>query len=523
MIIFYDAAPGDAIIEAQECQVSSSVVVAGTGAMDITLVSCNDKLVTVTGGTGNQVNFYYNGGLQAVCTYESFNMWSNGSQTVQALKLSADCLAGNENTLINDDADNDGLTLTQELVAGTNPLSDDTDGDGVSDGDEINSGTDPKDPGSNPVRCSTQATVTIAGPLTYGLTDREACEGQTSITTSGSVVLSGDGSNGADIAYKAPLITLADGFTVQAGAQFQAGAAIDITGYTASTKSIELSSTTETITAKSVWDTSGAVTVMGPSRLSQDQLPAKLQALLDAYGAIAEDISADATGTYIVFSTDTDLAGNDQNGVSDVYVYEISTDILAAVSLNEQGNTANGSSAQPRIDGGGNYVVYASEASDLVNGDSNGVSDIFIHAIAIGLTERVSLNIDGKESTYPALNPAIASVQPQILYDRLDAAGNRQVYSYDYSWPAVGTQQLSLGVSDQGIATDSHHPAVSADGQYAAYLETQGANPETAVCSVAVYDQAEGSLTYSECTVDTVKNAEYQFLSVNENGEVNFW
>jgi Tol biopolymer transport system component len=392
----------------------------------------------------------------------------------------------------------------------------------VSDSDELNSATDPKDPNSTPVRCSTQATVTVTGPLTYGLTDIEACGAQTSIATSGSVVLSGNGSSGADIAYKAPLITLSDGFTVQAGAQFHAGAAINITGYTTSTKSIEPDSTTVTTSEKSVSTSFAAKSVEGPSRLTQDQLPTNLQALLDTYGAVAEDIFADATGTYIVFATETALVGDDQNGMSDVYMYEISTKILSALSSNEQGYTANGPSAQPRIDGGGNYVVYASEASDLAHGDTNSVSDIFIHVIAIGLTERVSLGIDGKEAASPAYNPAIASAHPQILYDRIDAAGNRQVYSYDYSWPAVGTQQLSLGESDQGIATDSHHPAVSPDAQWLAYLETSAELPSTAECSLVIYDLMEESFTHSTCPSDAVVNGEFQRFDVTNHGLVIF-
>jgi len=48
------------------------------------------------------------------------------------------------NFVIDDDADHDGLTIAQELAAGSDPDAYDTDGDGLHDGDEVNVyGTDP--------------------------------------------------------------------------------------------------------------------------------------------------------------------------------------------------------------------------------------------------------------------------------------------------------------------------------------------------------------------------------------------
>lgn len=521
MIIFYHATPGDSTIEAQTCQVSD-ITIAGDGEMSVTLFSCNDKIVGAS-GSGSTVNFFYNGGLHATCTYERYDMWSDGSETVRVLKLSADCLAGTENALPSNDDDGDGLTTTEEVIAGTNPLNADTDGDGVNDSDELNSGTDPNDSNSTPVRCSSLADVTIGPNVAYGLSDIEACQAVTSITTSGSVVLSGNGSSGADIVYKAPLITLADGFSVQAGATFQAGSSVDTTGYSTSTKSITDDSTTVTTKSSTSESSYGGDVIEGATRLSQDQLPAALRAILDAYGAEASDIFSDAMGAYIVFSTETDLVDNDQNGLSDIYLYEVSTDLLSPLSVNAVGQTGNATSNQSRIDGGGNYVVYTSEASDLIEADTNGVSDIFINSLAIGLTERISLDAKGNESARAAQNPAIGSSTPQIVYDRKDANGVRQVYSYDYSWPAVGTAQISLGVNDQGMTIDSHHPVLSADGHYAAYLETFGSDPATAECKIVVYNQADGSYEYSGCPDGTVQNGEYQLLGVGVDGVVGLW
>ncbi|MFX0101397.1 MAG: hypothetical protein ACFFCS_17615 [Candidatus Hodarchaeota archaeon] len=61
----------------------------------------------------------------------------------------------------NQDADDDGLTNSQEYSYSTNPLDDDTDNDGVSDGVEVSQGSDPLDPSSMPSSTQPDADVMI--------------------------------------------------------------------------------------------------------------------------------------------------------------------------------------------------------------------------------------------------------------------------------------------------------------------------------------------------------------------------
>jgi hypothetical protein len=49
------------------------------------------------------------------------------------------------------------------------------------------------------------------------------------------------------------------------------------------------------------------------------------------------------------------------------------------VSVDSAGNQADSESWHPSISGGGRYVAFNSEASNLVPGDSNGESDIFVY------------------------------------------------------------------------------------------------------------------------------------------------
>jgi len=77
--------------------------------------------------------------------------------------------------------------------------------------------------------------------------------------------------------------------------------------------------------------------------------------------------------------------------------YSLAT--IERVSISSNGSESNASSRAPATSGDGRYVAFESSASNLVVGDSNGVSDVFVHDRATGLTERVSVASDGNEGT----------------------------------------------------------------------------------------------------------------------------
>lgn len=95
-------------------------------------------------------------------------------------------------------------------------------------------------------------------------------------------------------------------------------------------------------------------------------------------------------GTIVVFySSATNLVEKgDTNGFSDIFVYDRSTERLTMISLTPGGQQANGDSLAPDIDAAGRFIAYQSLASNLVDGDTNGVSDIFVHDRVTGTTER---------------------------------------------------------------------------------------------------------------------------------------
>jgi hypothetical protein len=114
----------------------------------------------------------------------------------------------------------------------------------------------------------------------------------------------------------------------------------------------------------------------------------------------------------VVFvSTGDDLVVGDTNGVADVFVHDRDTGATERVSESSGGAQGDGASAEPSISPSGEWVVYTSEASNLVGGDSNGVADVFLSARSGGDTTRASTP---DAVTRPFQQANGASSQPQV-------------------------------------------------------------------------------------------------------------
>jgi len=113
-----------------------------------------------------------------------------------------------------------------------------------------------------------------------------------------------------------------------------------------------------------------------------------------------DQYSVSDDGHLVAFSTAANnLDPNDATGGIDVYLKNLTTGALTLVSK-ETGGSADGTfdSFQPTITGDGQYVIYSSWADELVAGDGNGNQDIFIYKISDGTTTRASLNTGGGEA-----------------------------------------------------------------------------------------------------------------------------
>ncbi len=137
-------------------------------------------------------------------------------------------------------------------------------------------------------------------------------------------------------------------------------------------------------------------------------------------------ISAD--GRYVAFTTQNALLAEDTNSTqNDIYVRDLQTGGLELASVRSDGTQAAIFGVAPgtgTISADGRFVAFASIASDLVAGDTNGALDAFVHDRVTGITERVSVTTGGAQANASA----IGSVAP-----RLSADGRFVVFRSDAS------------------------------------------------------------------------------------------
>ncbi|MEW6269454.1 MAG: hypothetical protein AB1689_09185 [Thermodesulfobacteriota bacterium] len=109
-------------------------------------------------------------------------------------------------------------------------------------------------------------------------------------------------------------------------------------------------------------------------------------------------ISSD--GRSVAFeSSSTNLVAGDTNDAADVFVHDLATGITERVSVGSSGVQGNGASRSAALSADGRYVAFESVASNLVERDTNSESDVFVHDRLTGTTERVSVTADGRQAS----------------------------------------------------------------------------------------------------------------------------
>ena len=128
-------------------------------------------------------------------------------------------------------------------------------------------------------------------------------------------------------------------------------------------------------------------------------------------------VAAAATGTAVVAAGGI-MAWGLSRGDSEPEVTFRPEDLFVGVlSLGIDGEPPNGPSANPSISWDGRFVAFESEATNLVKGDTNGFSDIFVFDRLTGETKRVSLAPGGKEANGHSRRPAISADNKWVAFD----------------------------------------------------------------------------------------------------------
>ena len=322
------------------------------------------------------------------------------------------------------------------------------------------------------------------GPGTHTLTSEQR------IATQGAVHLTA----GADVTFHAPTVMFQPGFRVASGATIHALAGAAVCAAPAAE-----SFTVETTTVQTHEDPNElpADVLASPLPVTHAaQLPDWVIELLALYGVDLDHVDhllLDPQGWWLLFETPDGVLPADENGLSDIYRLDLLTATLSLLSRTPWGNAGNGPSRYPAADASGELVMFQSDAQDLVADDDNNVTDIFLHEVPLGETSRITATAAGASA-----HPAVDAAGEDLLYDQQTEAGHRQVL-LDGLWGVKAPEPISLAADSTGLLLDNHHPAISADGRFVAYLEALAPAADQPGCQVHLYDRDSGRYRREPC------------------------
>lgn len=115
-------------------------------------------------------------------------------------------------------------------------------------------------------------------------------------------------------------------------------------------------------------------------------------------------------GRFVAFDSSAgNLVPGDINGCTDIFVHDRRTGRTERVSVGPGGVAADANSFAPSLGAGGRYVAFQSEASNLVPGDTNATVDVFLRDRRTGVTERVNLGPGGVQADFGGSTPALSA------------------------------------------------------------------------------------------------------------------
>lgn len=185
------------------------------------------------------------------------------------------------------------------------------------------------------------------------------------------------------------------------------------------------------------------------------------------------DVSDD--GTFVVFASyATNLVGADTNGRADIFRKNVKTgEILRVSDADDATHTqANSDNRKPKISADGRYVLFESDASNLVAGDTRGATDLFHKDLDTGAIIRVSTASDGAEANARSTNGTLSADGRYVTFESdasnliaHDTNGKADIFRKDVltgetirlsetDRPAQGREQAERGSGEVVVSSD---------------------------------------------------------------------
>jgi len=189
----------------------------------------------------------------------------------------------------------------------------------------------------------------------------------------------------------------------------------------------------------------------------------------------SQHASVSADGRYVVFdSFASNLVPNDDNGQLDSFVRDRQAGTTRMLSVRSNGNQGNGYSYEPKIAANGRFVVFTSEATNMVSGDTNDARDVFLRDLSTNRTRRVSVtngeaqgNGGSQDGVISANGNVIAFVSGATNMVAGDSNVLDDIYVRDRA--AGTTRRVNLSSAGAQADTFTDRPQISGNGRFVVF------------------------------------------------------
>ncbi len=185
--------------------------------------------------------------------------------------------------------------------------------------------------------------------------------------------------------------------------------------------------------------------------------------------------SVSGDGRFVTFASNaTNLVPGDNNNTTDIFLRDLLTATTTRISVDSLANQSNAASINPTISADGRFIAFESDATNLVTGDINNARDIFLHDTLTGITAQISRNSLGDQANFSSFNPTISAEGRFIAFDsfatNLVAGDTNNTRDVFWHDTLTGiTSSISIDALGNQGDFSSIAPSISNDGRFIAF------------------------------------------------------
>ena len=217
------------------------------------------------------------------------------------------------------------------------------------------------------------------------------------------------------------------------------------------------------------------LTIAGPRVFGEDKKPAAKASPPPTIKHRNARPAISADGRVVVFqSTSPNIVSGDSSGARHIYAYDRITKKITRVSVNDSGKPGDKQSFGASISSDGRYVAFISDATNLVEGDTNDKQDVFVRDRKKGTTVRISVSNVGEQANADCHEVVITADGRVLAFSSISSTldeniNNRSADIFLCDREAQFVRRITRSRDGYEADHDSGEPSISANGRFVAF------------------------------------------------------